>query len=446
MKTRSTETKFVAFMAVVVFALLVCTQDSSGMDGGVLPMNTWVRISGDESATMGSVNFSYIIEIPVKGLIYVEVDPVNIGRQVPLRNDVKVFPIDSTATGGGSGVAGDDFFKGPEGERGVVVNFIGGPGKYKLSANAYHSTYRLKWYIKRSYEEGQRSQQAQAQQKQSGQEPGNHMRQGPSNQQQAFAAWQAQQQMHAQQAGQQRAELMRQEQMRREQMERNQAAMQGASGYPIGIATAGDGLFRSPYNNGYVDCRGEPPGGLVKDSDGRLFLVPTQSQIEQMRQEQIQREQMQRNQSAMVSTPSPPPSPSNSSQESVVSCESAKITGGEKNDAGFAWRNMVVSASANEITVSFDFKVWNDSQTPITQLFLCIGNKVHLTLYNGVPNAESVEGWRSVKRSFKVDLQPSIIHKMTLVQTQEYSIEDGIKNIEVRGGSTRHEFGTLTTK
>jgi hypothetical protein len=131
----------------------------------------------------------------------------------------------------------------------------------------------------------------------------------------------------------------------------------------------------------------------------------------------------------------------------AVSCESAKITGGEKNDMGYAWRNMIVSASGNEIKVSFGFKVWNDSKTPITQLFLCIGNKVYLTLYNGVPKADAVEEWRSVKKTFTVDLRtPGITHKMTLVQTQQYSVEDGIKHIETEGLGGRKEFGTLTTK
>lgn len=130
-----------------------------------------------------------------------------------------------------------------------------------------------------------------------------------------------------------------------------------------------------------------------------------------------------------------------------VNQESGKVTGGEKNDAGFAWRKMAVTASGDNITVSFEFKVWNDSKTPITQQFLCIGNKVYLTLYNGVPKAESVEEWRSVKKTFAVELRtPGMTHKMTLAQTQQYSAEDGIRHIEVEGGSTRYQFATLTTK
>ena len=124
-----------------------------------------------------------------------------------------------------------------------------------------------------------------------------------------------------------------------------------------------------------------------------------------------------------------------------------KVTGGEKNDQGFEWRNMVVTASDNKITVSFEFKTWNDNATPITQLFLCIHDKVYLTLYNGVPKAKKDEDWRTVKKTFEVAFHtPGATHKMTLALPQEYSVEDAIKKIEVEGMTERHEFGTLTAK
>jgi len=325
-------------------------------------MNTWIEVSAEMDDNWHPVCFSYIIELPVHSLVYVEVDPLKIGIQKPFESQVSVTPVDRAEHGGGFGTVGDSRSHGPNGEKEVIAWLEGKAGhKYWLTAGVFHSTYRLRWYIKTNYE-NQKTQQnpvekdkqdtlkpqeplvnreaavikqqsapieqppAQTKPEMTELPPSNIQRvgQGKSNQepavketqtalnrqrQQAFAAWQFQQQMRAQQEGQMRADQMRQEQMRREQIERTQAAMQGASNLPVGIATAGEGLFRSPYNNGMVDCRGEPPGGLVKDSDGRLFVVPTQSQIEQMRQEQVQRERMERNETAMASTPPAPPAP-----------------------------------------------------------------------------------------------------------------------------------------
>ncbi|PKK85107.1 MAG: hypothetical protein CVT49_00770 [candidate division Zixibacteria bacterium HGW-Zixibacteria-1] len=118
----------------------------------------------------------------------------------------------------------------------------------------------------------------------------------------------------------------------------------------------------------------------------------------------------------------------------------------EDGNVGYAWKNLDISVKKNTISLSFDLKVWNNKRTPITQLYVCINNKVYDCVFNRVRRKSAVEKYQDVSVSFTVNYpSENATHKIYLVQTQAMGVDAGQNHVEVEGGGWKSKIGTLST-
>jgi len=93
-----------------------------------------------------------------------------------------------------------------------------------------------------------------------------------------------------------------------------------------------------------------------------------------------------------------------------------------------------VDQDKREVTFFFDYSVWNDYRTPITQLHIMRGGRVITTFYNGVP---SKSPGKSGKDTVKVPVPYGASYEIKICMTLARSAEEGAAHAEQGGGHSK---------
>jgi hypothetical protein len=121
--------------------------------------------------------------------------------------------------------------------------------------------------------------------------------------------------------------------------------------------------------------------------------------------------------------------------------ESAKITTTDDSCAELTKIKADVNESKREVTFSFEYSVWNDYKTPITQLHIMRGGRVITTFYNGVPpKSPGSSGKSTVKVAVPYGSEYEIKICMTLART----VDEGTASAEQGGGYSK-VFAKITS-
>ena len=150
--------------------------------------------------------------------------------------------------------------------------------------------------------------------------------------------------------------------------------------------------------------------------------------------------------SCLAFLPSGPAQAYTSSYSATVTEAEGTKTG---DDGGYAWRNLEITVKDSKITLSLDLKVWNDNRTPITQVFVCVKEKVYKCIFNRVPSKKDSEEYKRVEASFSVNLPtPDKTYDISLIQTKAMTPDAGKTHIEVEGGAREWmtKIGELKTQ
>ena len=122
-----------------------------------------------------------------------------------------------------------------------------------------------------------------------------------------------------------------------------------------------------------------------------------------------------------------------------IECQkSVEVTTSDDSCVALTNINASVSEAKREVTFSFNYRVWNNYRTPITQLHIMRGGRVIATFYNGVPpKGSATSGGSSGSTSATVPVPSGAEYDIKLCMTLARTVEQGVAHAEQSGGHNR---------
>lgn len=115
----------------------------------------------------------------------------------------------------------------------------------------------------------------------------------------------------------------------------------------------------------------------------------------------------------------------------------------DEGNNSFSWKDLRLAVDDEYLTYSISVKVWKRSASPITQMFLAVGNESAKCFYNGIPGTAAEEEYRVYSGKVPMPaLKSGDQVKVYIVKTLDYTVASALSGIH-EGLGLREEIGII---